>query len=64
MSGLPRTSAAVGATTATSSQVKDTARGQLNQIVGKLVENSTGQTDDIVTALQAIAAAINAKPSA
>ena len=48
----------------TSSQAKDTARNQLTQLVGKIVENTGSQSDDVVTALDAIAAAINAKPSA
>ena len=46
------------------SQAKDTSRQVLTQLVGKLVDNSGSQTADIVTALNAIAAAINAKPSA
>lgn len=47
-----------------SSQPKDTARNQLTQLVGKLVETTGSQSDDVVAALDAIAAAINAKPSA
>lgn len=46
------------------SQAKDSARNQLTQLVGKLVENSGSQNTDIVAALDAITAAINAKPSA
>lgn len=46
---------------ATASQVKDTERGQLNQLVGKLVDNSGTQSADVVTALEALAAAITAK---
>ena len=49
---------------ANASQVKDTARNQLTQLVGKLVEDSGSQSTDLVAALDAIAAAINAKPSA
>lgn len=48
----------------TASQVKDTERGQLNQLVGKLVEGSASQAEDLVTALEALAAAITAKASA
>lgn len=43
---------------------KDTQRNQLNALVGLLVENSGSQSTDLVAALDAIAAAINAKPSA
>lgn len=43
--------------------VRDTLSGQLTQVVGKLVANSGSQSADLVTALNAIAAAINAKPS-
>lgn len=43
---------------------KDTLRNTLNQQVGKLVEDTASQNDDLVAALEAIAAAINAKPSA
>lgn len=49
---------------ANASQVKDTARNQLTQLVGKLVDDSGSQNDDLVAALDAIATAINAKPSA
>lgn len=48
----------------TASQVKDTERNQLTQLVGKMVEDAGSQNDDLVAALDAIAAAINAKPSA
>ena len=47
-----------------SSQAKNTARNQLTQLVGKMADNAGSQSADIVTALDAIAAAINAKPSA
>lgn len=47
-----------------SSQAKDTARNQLTQLVGKLADDTGTQNADVVTALNAIAAAINAKPSA
>jgi hypothetical protein len=49
---------------ATASQVKDTERGQLNQLVGKMVDNQGSQAGQLVTALQALAAAITAKASA
>lgn len=52
------------ASQAASSQAKDTARNQLTQLVGKLADDSGTQSADVVTALNAIAAAINAKPSA
>lgn len=48
----------------TENATKDTQRGQLNALVGLLVENSGSQSTDLVAALDAIAAAINAKPSA
>lgn len=62
----PLLSTAVPAAVATpvASQAKNTARNQLTQLVGKLVEDSGTQTSDLVTALNAIAAAINAKPAA
>lgn len=46
------------------SSVKNVSRNQLNQLIGKLADNSSSQTDDLVAALNAVAAAINAKPSA
>lgn len=50
--------------TANANQVKDTQRSQTNQQIGKLVEASAASNADLVTALTALAAAINAKPSA
>lgn len=47
----------------TGNSTKDTQRSQLNQLVGLLVESSSSQSGDLVTALDAIAAAINAKPA-
>lgn len=41
-----------------------TLRGQLNGVLGKLVDTSGSTNADLVTALTAVAAAINAKPSA
>ena len=49
---------------AASSQAKDTARNQLTQLVGKMVDDSGTQSTAVIAALTAIAAAINAKPSA
>jgi hypothetical protein len=46
------------------SQAKDTARNQLTQLVGKLADDSGTQSAAVVAAINAIAAAINAKPSA
>lgn len=57
-------SAATNPTATPGSQAKDTARGHLTQLVGKMVANTGSQNADVVTALNAIAAAINAKPSA
>lgn len=42
----------------TSSQAKDTARNQLTQIVGKMVDNVGTQSAALVTAINALAAAI------
>lgn len=56
----------VGAPTtasANTSQVKDTARNQLTQLVGKMVEDSGSQNEDLVAAIEAVTAAITAKPS-
>lgn len=50
--------------TANASQVKDTQRAQTNQVVGKIVEATTANSADLLAALAALAAAINAKPSA
>lgn len=50
--------------TANASQVKDTQRAQTNQQIGKLIEATTTSSDDLVTALAALTAAITAKPSA
>ena len=62
MSDAPSTPATV--VVSTSSQAKDTARNQLTQLVGKMVDDSGTQSTAVITALTAIAAAINAKPSA
>ena len=62
MSGAP--SSATIPTAVPGSQAKDTARNQLTQLVGKMVANTGSQSDAYVTALAAITAAINAKPSA
>lgn len=48
----------------TANQVKDTARNQLTQMVGKMAENLGSQSDDVDAALDAIIAALAAKPSA
>lgn len=48
---------------ATASQVKDTERGLLNQLVGKMVDDVGTQSAALVTALEALAAAIEAKVS-
>lgn len=45
----------------TENATKETQRGQLTALVGLLVENSGSQSDDLVAALDAIAAAITAK---
>lgn len=50
--------------TANASQVKDTARNQLNQQIGKLVEENASSNADLIAAINSIATAINAKPSA
>lgn len=50
--------------TANANQVKDTQRAQTNQQIGKLIEATTASNGDIVAALTALTAAINAKPSA
>ena len=42
----------------------NSARKMTNQQVGTIAENLGSQSDDVTTALAAIAAAINAKPSA
>lgn len=42
----------------------DTQDNQLNQILGKIVANSSGGSADVSAALQDIIDAINAKPSA
>lgn len=60
----PLPASANAPTVSPSSQAKNTARGLLTQLVGKMVDNTGSQSSDIVTALDAIAAAINAKPSA
>jgi len=46
------------------STVKDTQRGQLNQIVGKIADDASSNNTDLVTALEAVRDAILAKPSA
>jgi len=46
------------------SSALQSAQNQLVQIVGKLVGNTSSQSGDLVAALNAVAAAINAKPSA
>ena len=46
-----------------SNQAKDTARNQLNQLTGKLVDDMGTQSADVITALNAITAAITALPS-
>ena len=61
MSGAPSNTAPA---VAASSQAKDTARNQLTQLVGKMVDDSGTQSTAVITALTAIAAAINAEPSA
>jgi hypothetical protein len=43
--------------------VKDTERGLLNQLVGKMVDDVGTQSAALVTALEALAAAIEAKVS-
>lgn len=49
---------------ANANQVKDTQGSQVNQQIGKLVEASATSNEGLITALTALAAAINAKPSA
>ena len=49
---------------ANANQVKDTARGQLTELVGKLADKLSTQNDDAAAGLDAIISAINAKPSA
>ena len=49
---------------ANANQVKDTARSQLTQIVGKMADSLSTQNDDVAAGLDAIIAAITAKPSA
>lgn len=49
---------------ATASQVKDTQDNQTNQVLGKIVEGLASQSTASVAGLQAILAAIQAKPSA
>ncbi len=46
------------------STVKDSQRAQLNQIVGKIADQTSSNSGDLVTALTAIKTAITAKPSA
>lgn len=48
----------------TNSAIKQVSRNTLNQLIGKLSDNSSTQSSNLVTALNAVAAAINAKPSA
>jgi hypothetical protein len=50
--------------TSETSSLKNTQRGQLNQQVGKLVDTASTNSASLIAALQALAAAINAKPSA
>ena len=52
------------AASATTSQSKDTARSQLTQLVGKMADDLDSQQTDVDTALDAIIAALAAKPSA
>lgn len=49
---------------AVSNQIKDTAEATSNASLGLMVEALGSQSADIVTALTALAAAINAKPAA
>ena len=49
---------------ANANQVKDTARGQLTELVGKLADKLSTQNDDAAAGLDAIIAAIEAKPAA
>lgn len=39
------------------------AQSQFTQLIGKLASNSSSQSGDVIAALQAIEAAITAKPS-
>lgn len=64
MAGNPITDMLATAATSPTNNVKDTEGNQANQQIGKIVEMTEAQGDDLVTALEAIAAAINAKPSA
>lgn len=50
--------------TANANQAKDTQRAQANQVLGKIVEASSASNTELITALTALAAAINAKPLA
>ncbi len=50
--------------TSETSSIKNTQRSQLNQQVGKLVDTTSANTAGLIAAIQALAAAINAKPAA
>lgn len=49
--------------TATST-VKDTQRAEANRVISKIADNAGTQSDALVAALEAVRAAIAAKPSA
>lgn len=55
---------ALGTSPNPSSSLKQVSDNTLNQLVGKITENTSSQGGDLTTALAALAAAINAKPSA
>ena len=61
---LPIQETNVPTASANTNQVKDTARSQLTQLVGKLADKLSTQNGDAAAGLDAIIAAIEAKPSA